>query len=291
MAGEFADSIPPFRIRFGNLIPSVIVSKQLDDRQSFKVSYTQRITRPMIWDLNPYVNASDPNNLSAGNPGLRPEVTHLAEIAYGMTTKNGAYINLALYRRQTENSIQEVRTVNTSGIAQLFKQNIARNQRTGLNVTAAWQFYRNWKFNGTAEFYHAQFNSTALQVQNSGWLWQISLNAAYQLPRGYSLQAYGLYSSGWILLQGRNSSWIAYSLAARKEFWKKKGSLILGINNPFTMPYQQNNVSQSNTFRAFAANRYYTRSVKLTFSWQFGQIRSTSPVRQKKITNEDIKAK
>jgi outer membrane receptor protein involved in Fe transport len=291
MGGTFAHSIPPFRIRFGNLIPSVIIGKQLDDLQSIKASYTQRMTRPMIWDLNPYVDASDPNNLRAGNPLLRPEITHLGEVAYSITTKGGAYMNLALYRRQTGNSIQEVRTVDTLGVAQMIKENIARNQRTGINVTTAWEQYRNWKFNGSGEFYYAQFNSSALQVKNSGWLWQISLNTAYQLPAGYSLQAYGLYSSGWILLQGKNTSWIAYSLAARKEFWNKKGSLVLGINNPFTMPYQQNNLSQSNTFRAYSENRYYMRSVKLTFSWQFGQIRSGSPIRQKKITNEDIKAK
>ncbi|RYE65218.1 MAG: TonB-dependent receptor [Oxalobacteraceae bacterium] len=75
MDGRFADSIPPFRIRFTNIIPSVILSKQLDERQSVKVSYTQRISRPMIWDLNPFINASDPKNLSAGNPLLRPELT------------------------------------------------------------------------------------------------------------------------------------------------------------------------------------------------------------------------
>lgn len=111
MEGRFADSIPPFRIRFNNFIPSIILSKQLSDRQSFKVSYTQRISRPMIWDLNPYINASDPKNLSAGNPQLRPELTHLAELSYSLTTKSGAYLNLALYRRQTDNSIEEVRTV------------------------------------------------------------------------------------------------------------------------------------------------------------------------------------
>ncbi|QMW04673.1 TonB-dependent receptor domain-containing protein [Spirosoma foliorum] len=291
MEGRFADSIPPFRIRFNNLIPSIILSKQLSDRQSFKVSYTQRISRPMIWDLNPYINASDPKNLSAGNPQLRPELTHLAEISYSLTTKNGAYLNLALYRRQTDNSIEEVRTVDTSGVSQTIKQNVARNQRTGLNVNAAWQLNRNWKVNGGGEFYHTQFSSTALQVQNSGWLWQLNLNMAYQLPQNYSLQAYGMYSTGWVLLQGKNSAWYHYSLAARKEFWDKKASLTLGVNNPFTYPFRQNNDSQSNSFQSHTANQYFTRSVKLTFSWQFGQIRAGSEQSGRKITNDDAKAK
>ena len=289
--GRFADSIPPFRIRFNNVIPSIILSKQLSERQSFKISYTQRISRPMIWDLNPFINASDPKNLSAGNPQLRPELTHLAELSYSLTTKTGTYLNLALYRRQTDNSIEEVRTVDTSGVSQTIKQNVARNGRTGLNVNAAGQLNRNWKVNGGGEFYHTQFSSTALQVQNSGWLWQLNLNMAYQLPKNYSLQAYGMYSTGWVLLQGKNSAWYHYSLAARKEFWDKKASLTLGVNNPFTYPFRQNNDSQSNSFRSHTANQYITRSVKLTFSWQFGQIRAGGESLGKKVTNDDAKAK
>ncbi|WP_332369631.1 TonB-dependent receptor domain-containing protein [Spirosoma telluris] len=87
----------------------------MTERQSIKVTYTQRISRPMIWDLNPYINASDPKNRMAGNPLLRPELAHLAEISYSLTTKKGTYLNLALYRRQTANSIEDVRTVDTSG--------------------------------------------------------------------------------------------------------------------------------------------------------------------------------
>lgn len=291
MSGQFKHSISPFRVQFTNFIPSIILSKQLTEQQSVKLTYTQRISRPMIWDLNPYINASDPKNLMAGNPQLRPELAHLAEISYSLTTPKGAYLNLALYRRQTDNSIDDVRSVDTSGISLTTRQNVARNERTGLNINAAGQLGRNWKINGGGEFYYAHFSSPALQVQNSGWLWQFTLNLAYQLPRQYTLQANGIYSTGWILLQGKNSAWYDYSLAVRKEFWDKKANLTLGINNPFTYPFRQQNESQSATFRAYTANQYFTRSVKLTFSWQFGQVRSAPDEPVRKITNDDTRSK
>lgn len=287
MSGQFRHSISPFRIQFHNFIPSIILSKQLTEQQSVKLTYTQRISRPMIWDLNPYINASDPKNLMAGNPQLRPELAHLAELSYSLTTKKGAYLNLALYRRQTDNSIDDVRTVDTAGVSLTTRQNVARNERTGLNVNAAGQLSRNWKINGGGEFYYALFSSPALQVQNSGWLWQLTLNLAYQLPRQYSIQANGIYSTGWVLLQGKNSAWYDYSLAVRKEFWDKKANLTLGVNNPFTYPFRQQNESQSATFRAYTTNQYFTRSIKLTFSWQFGQIRSSPDEPIRKITNDD----
>ncbi|MBN8822772.1 MULTISPECIES: TonB-dependent receptor [unclassified Spirosoma] len=291
MSGQFAHTISPFRVQFNNFIPSIILSKQLTEQQSVKVTYTQRISRPMIWDLNPYVNASDPKNRMAGNPQLRPELAHLAEISYSLTTPKGTYLNLALYRRQTDNSIEDVRTVDTAGVSLTTRQNVARNERTGLNVNASGQLGRNWKLNGGGEFYYAHFSSPALQVQNSGWLWQFTLNLAYQLPRQFTVQANGIYSTGWVLLQGKNSAWYDYSLAVRKEFWDKKASLTLGVNNPFTYPFRQQNDSQSSTFRAHTANQYFTRSVKLTFSWQFGQIRTSHDEPVRKITNDDARAK
>ncbi|GAB3280367.1 outer membrane beta-barrel family protein [Larkinella harenae] len=291
MAGQFIHTISPFRVQFHNFIPSVVLAKQLTEQQSIKVSYTQRISRPMIWDLNPYVNASDPKNLVAGNPQLRPELAHLAELAYSLTTKNGAYLNANLYRRQTANSIEDVRTVDTAGVSRTSRQNVARNARTGLNLNASWEMGRNWKVNGGGEFYHATFSSPSLGINNAGWLWQATLNLAYQLPRNYAVQANGVYSTGWILLQGKNSAWYDYSLAVRKELWDKKASLILGVNNPFTYPFRQQNDSQSATFRAHTANQYFTRSIKLTFSWQFGQMRESQDGKSHKITNDDARAK
>ncbi len=291
MDGQFKSTIPAFQVQFQNLIPSVVLSKEFTPQQSIKASYTQRISRPMIWDLNPFVNASDPKNLVAGNPGLRPELAHLAELAYSVTTENGTYVNLNLYRRQTANSIEDVRTVDKAGVSTTLRQNVARNERTGLNINAAGELGRNWKINGGGEFYYAHFNSPSLGIKNSGWLWQLNLNMAYELPRNYSLQVNGMYSTGWILLQGRNSAWYDYSLAVRKEFWDKKGSLILGVNNPFTYPFRQRENSQSDTFRAQTAHQYFTRSVKLTFSWQFGQLRNHSEEEGKKITHDDVRSK
>ncbi|OZI09443.1 TonB-dependent receptor [Siphonobacter sp. BAB-5385] len=291
MYGQFKTTIPPFQVDFQNLIPSVVLSKELTPQQSIKVSYTQRISRPMIWDLNPFINASDPKNLVAGNPKLRPELAHLAELAYSVTTENGTYVNLNLYRRQTANSIEDVRTVDNAGVSTTMRQNVARNERTGLNLNAAGEFGRNLKVNGGGELYYAHFNSPSLGIKNSGWLWQVNLNMAYELPRNYSIQANGMYSTGWILLQGRNSAWYDYSLAVRKEFWDKKGSLILGVNNPFTYPFRQKENTQSDTFRAHTANQYFTRSVKLTFSWQFGQLRNSSEEEVRKITHDDARSK
>ena len=59
---------------YNTLIPSIFLLKKIDEKQTIKLSFTIRINRPDYSDLNPYINASDPKNITTGNPVLKPEV-------------------------------------------------------------------------------------------------------------------------------------------------------------------------------------------------------------------------
>jgi outer membrane receptor protein involved in Fe transport len=71
-----------------------------------KISYTQRITRPLIWYLNPWINQSDPKNIYTGNPDLEPELNHATELGFSTRTTKGLNINTAFYWRLTDNAIE-----------------------------------------------------------------------------------------------------------------------------------------------------------------------------------------
>ncbi len=73
--GDFLSTGTKLNQEYNNLIPSFNLSKSIK-KSTVKGSYTQRITRPLIWFLNPWVNRSDPKNISTGNPTLRPELNH-----------------------------------------------------------------------------------------------------------------------------------------------------------------------------------------------------------------------
>ena len=45
-------------------------------------------------DLNPFVNVSDPNNISTGNPLLKNELNHKFELGYNDSFKDGANFNI-----------------------------------------------------------------------------------------------------------------------------------------------------------------------------------------------------
>lgn len=74
-----------FSLHYGDLVPSVTLTARAKENSTFGVSYTMRIRRPRIKELDPYVNKSDPTQLSYGNPNLKAQ--HLNNLAIVHTLK------------------------------------------------------------------------------------------------------------------------------------------------------------------------------------------------------------
>ncbi len=284
--GDFMSTQTKLNNQYANLIPSVTLSKAIKTH-TLKISFTQRIQRPMLWYLNPWVNASDPKNLQTGNPYLNPELSHATELAHGISTKKGLSINTALYWRLTNNAIDYIRTVDSTGVSLSKPLNIARRQAIGLNINVSGQLNKNWSLNGGGDWRYVNLNSPALNQHNSGLIWNLNLNSSYKLPGNYTLQANGNVNSGWISLQGTNTGFYWYAISAKRDFMDKKASLKLSLNNPFNRGVSQTGRQDAPTFVAQSSNFYTTRAIRLTFEWQFGQLSSGGGKKGKKISNDD----
>lgn len=285
--GNIEKAATTFNNRFTNLIPSATVSKKVNDNQTFSLSYTQRLTRPYIWDLNPNINASDPKNISTGNPALQPEIAHQAEFTYGFYPTSSFFLNTALFWKQTNNAIVEFTSVDNAGIATTQKQNLAANKAYGLNLSAMATLTQWWSTNGNINLEYLDYSSDALQVLSKGWATHVNLNTTFRLQGNYSIQAFGEINTRRIMLQGYESFRYYYSLAGKKEFPSKKITLTLALTNPFSNHIPQTQVIQTQQFYYAMHNRYYNRAVKLTINWEFGGLFNQK--RAKKISNEDIK--
>jgi outer membrane receptor protein involved in Fe transport len=68
---EFEAEIPSY----GTWVPSINASRKLKNGNLIKAAYNRRIQRPSLRFLNPNIEASNPQQLSQGNPELEPELT------------------------------------------------------------------------------------------------------------------------------------------------------------------------------------------------------------------------
>lgn len=274
LGANFQGTQPSFKAYFSNLVPSVMISKEINEQHTFKFNFSQRIRRPWIWDLNPYVNASDPRNLTSGNPALRPEITRMLEAGHSFNAAAGYTLNSSIFLNTNGNAIESLTTVDSLGISSTTSQNIASNRRLGANLNIAAQINKNWTVNAGAEYYHVRFKSPAQNLRNTGDVYSLSLNTSYILPADYTIQFSGNYSNGYVTLLGKNSADYTYHLSIRKEFLNKKAGITLGINNPFQKTLLQRGYNHASSFQSNTTNRYYNRSFTISFDWRFGNMRA-----------------
>lgn len=67
---------------YNNLAPSVTLSHTFTGNQTLKFAYAYRLERPEYRDLNPFLNLSDPQNITTGNPNITPEIGHDFQLGY-----------------------------------------------------------------------------------------------------------------------------------------------------------------------------------------------------------------
>ncbi|MCF2444063.1 TonB-dependent receptor [Dyadobacter sp. CY345] len=292
MEGTFIEGIQrdlgnSFENNFWNFVPSATIFKKINTNNNLTLSFTKRISRPSLWDLNPNINSQDPNNITTGNPNLRPEEVNQAELTYALQSDKDLFLNFSLFGRKTNNSIETIVKISENGVATSTMQNLASNAQYGINFSTSLALLPGWKINSNANVRYAKYRSGALDISNDGMAWGINLNSSVKLPDHYSVQFYGDYDAKSVTLQGFESSWFYYSFSAKKEIPAKKLTISLTTVSPFGSYLSRSEIVRAYDFESTSHNRYLMRSFRLSLNWEFGDL--FKPTNTRKISNDDQK--
>ncbi len=287
LKGAFTSTQTNLDESYQHIIPSLAVSRTFKENHTLKLSYTQRLQRPHIFLLNPYRDIRDPKSVFYGNPKLAPELSHLYEIGYSTFFKTSS-VSTALYVRKINNAIQQVTPEIIDGISQNTFANAGKLLSYGLNVSGSTKPVPALNLNGNLNLYYNQING--LGMHNSGWQYNLSFSTGYDFGKGFSGQFSGGFNSPRVLLQGQSLSWSYYNLAVKKELFDKRGSVSLGVNNPFTKSINYGQQISTAVFEQTNDNINFNRGIRISFDFKFGQQSGSKPPRKKKtIKNDDMK--
>ncbi|GAB3886398.1 TonB-dependent receptor domain-containing protein [Spirosoma agri] len=298
-AGQ-ATSIPDY----GNIVPSLNISKSLGGGKIIKLAYNRRIQRPGIQFLNPNINAANPTNITIGNPYLSPELTDNVEFSTSANIK-GLYLNASLFARRTNNEITAVRDVSQQSfgdptnpvLQQVIRtsyQNVGHQDAYGLNLFGNGTLFSKLQLGGGIDLYHVSLtNNNANPIysaSNSGWVISGRINGSVNLANGWAFQAFGGMRGKQIQLQGYQTSMYFYNVGMRKEFNNKKTSIGLAAENFLNHPFTMTSELSSPILTQKAVTNFYNAGVRLTFSYKLGKMSFDSPRRSRRsINNDDVK--
>ena len=283
---------------YGNFVPSINLSKNLSGGKTIKLAYNRRLQRPGIQFLNPNVNAANPQNITVGNPYLSPELSDNIEASFSTYVKT-LYVNLTLFNRQTNNSIQSIRTSNEQGVITTTYDNIGREQATGINLFGNATLFQKWQISGGVDAFYVFLTNNGsstlvdptMKQSNSGIVFSGRLFSSLQLKNGWGLQGFSMMRGNQITLQGSTGSFYMYSLGFRKDFANKKGSLGLAAENFLQNSIKVRTVVNTPTFAQNSMNEMFNRGIRMTFSYKIGKMTFEQPNRRKKksVSNDDVK--
>jgi len=269
-----------------NLIPSATFSYQYKKVHNFRFGYNMRIQRPGIWYLNPYVNNSDPKNISYGNPDLDVEKSHNFNLNYGVF-KPKFNLNANLYYNFVNNSIQQVTTLRNDTSNTTY-ENIGKQKSTGLYFYGSWNPTMKFKIfaNASASYTDIRANDGS-NLKNSGFMERIFAGLQYNFPRDLTLSLNGGLSSPYLNLQGKSSGYHYSSLSLNKSFLQKKLTFSFSAINVFENTISYNSTSSTDQFRSVSNYAYPARNFRIGISYKFGELKQQIQRVKRGINNDD----
>jgi outer membrane receptor protein involved in Fe transport len=258
-----------FTKSYFSLFPNASISQKLGATEELQLSYSRRIKRPDLDDLNPFLNTSDPLNYSSGNPDLMPEYTNSLQFDF-IKYFTSAIITPSIFFRQTNDKISRVRIPYDSVITLSTQQNFASSRSYGFELTMNANPFSWWMLNGTVSYARTENDATNLTGQtNSAYSWSGRAFTTFNLPADFGLQLTYFYSGKNLSAQGQIDPFSNAEISLRKDFLDKRLSFGVRVSDAFNTQRFHGTISDLTFYDEFERKRD-SRTVFLTVSYKFG---------------------
>ena len=276
------------KTNFFDLVPSMAISYQLGMTQTLRGGYNMRISRPGIWYLNPYVNDVDPNNISYGNPNLDSDQQHNFNINYGSFSQKLNF-NATLSYSFAKNAVSSYSFIKESVTHNTY-ENIGKNQNIGTNFFVSWtpSTVIRTSINGGLNYTDIKSTQENSELQNSGFSGRGFGGITFTFPGDLRVGANGGLFLNRIQLQTEQSPFYFYSFSVQKSLLDKKLDISLNAQNLFSEYREMTSTTRGNGFTQKSTFLNPMRTLRLSVTYRFGDLKSSVKRVQRSIKNEDL---
>ncbi|RFM27077.1 TonB-dependent receptor domain-containing protein [Deminuibacter soli] len=287
--GDFESQSVSLRQNYFNYIPSVYVSRKIGTQQDISFSYSKRLRRPYIWDLNPFTDNTDTLNITYGNPNLKPEVTHSLEVGYSVF-KGSNSINIRLSENICNSQVIKYTTFNDeTGVSSTTPDNVGENRFTALNLNVNVKLYKIWNLSGnTGIQYNSIRNRNNSAQHNSGISGNGWINNTVDITKNFSWLLNGGFWQPPIQLQGKNALNYGYNTGITLKTFKKQLLFTVRAGGFLQQYFVQKSTFKDENFVQTKEVRNRYSNIGFNIRWNFGKL-TESTSRKRGVNNDDIK--
>ena len=221
-----------FTDRYASLYPTLHLNYKARPRGEVQLSYSRRIRRPESEDLNPFPEFTDPYNMDAGNPRLRPESIHSLELGFRMQGEHFSFVPSIYYRYKTDGFTRVTRALTDSTFLRTMA-NLASDRSAGFEPVVTLSVGRVLQANLNANVFYEQIDASNLGFtgRRSVVSWSGAGNVNVTPWPATMFQANANYRSARLTPQGDARPSFALNVGARQDLYRDRISLTLAVSD------------------------------------------------------------
>ncbi|MBL7765037.1 MAG: TonB-dependent receptor [Chitinophagaceae bacterium] len=254
-----------------NVFPTLFVTQKLGKDQDLNFNYSKRVNRPNFYQLIPYIDVSNPQDTSMGNPNLNPEFIHATELTYSYQYHKTNTFIASVYYQYTNNLIQRYRRFNANGTTFSQNRNLADGQTYGLELTNKMNILSWWDATLNVNVFRNQINGSNVDgtLTRSGYGGFAKLSTNTKLPQGFSAQVTANYNARTVIAQGEIEPYGNVDIAIKKTLLKNLMTLTLNVNDLFNTIQTETNYNLYPYYNQTVLRKNQTRSIGLNLQIRF----------------------
>lgn len=191
-------------------------------QNTLRAAYQMRISRPSIYNLNPYRETGDIGTVSYGNPDLKSE--RLNQVTISWSNYGGPVGGqLQLGYGHVGNAINNYMFLK-DGMMNVTYLNLGKKESFGLDGNLQWRMTNvmNFGLSGNVSYNKWQCDDERLKINTGKWSGNASGNWDWSMPRDFRMTAYGGWGCHAAMQQSNTMNWYYYGLSLGKSLLKEK---------------------------------------------------------------------
>ncbi|WP_378185233.1 TonB-dependent receptor domain-containing protein [Aquimarina sp. W85] len=267
--------------------PSAYISYAPEEDNSYQLSYSRRVDRPGLNQVNPIREWSTPRITSVGNPALDPQFTNSIEFNYTRKLEKGSFTAGAFYRLVNDEINQRLLENPAIENGQILTyDNFENNTAYGFELSSQYKVSAWWRVNASLDFYgqtqKGVVEQTAREV--NAFVYNFKISNSFKATKKISFQLFGFYRGPQEGIQFKTKELYFINTGARYNFLEGKGTFSINFNDIFNtqkfrfssnIPYPQQGQFQGET-----------QTIYLGLSYRFGSGKNRKVARKNRDSNE-----
>lgn len=289
------NAVRSFTNDYMQVYPSAYVTYTPSEKNQFQVSYSRRVDRPGIEQVNPIREWSSPLISSFGNTNLQPQFTNSVELNFTRGMKSGS-VTAGVFYRGISDEINRALFIDRVDLSKviLTYDNFDTTSAYGVELSSNYRPTKWWSINGSFDLYSQTQTGIAerlintenptiddiiienYEVDNIAYNFRMFNN--FKVTKDLSLSAFGFYRGKARTLQFNVEPMYFVNVGARYNLWDGQGTFSINYNDIFDtmefgftgeLPYEQsgsfnwesNTINVSLSYR-FGGGKYRAKSRK-----------------------------